>query len=369
MRGLYRHLPKVVRPGASRPGSVAFPASERGGRTRKEAERMRWRLAATSILVIGIVAAACSGTGNRAVVVYTSVDQPFSEPILDQFEEETGIEVQAVYDTEATKTTGLVSRLLAERDRPQADVFWSSEIAQTLSLTEEGILASYDSPEAAGIPAEFRDPESRWTGIGYRARILLVNTDLMVPGEYPASIFDLTDDDLSGDQKAIANPLFGTTATHAAVLYAALGAERAQSFFQDLADRGVRVVDGNSVVRDMVVAGEIHYGMTDTDDAQIAIDAGEPVEIVFPDQEGMGTLLIPNSVALVADGPNPEQARALIDYLVSRELERSLVDDGFFYGSLRDIGGEQLRAVVVSWPEVAGATEQAKEDVQSVLLR
>ena len=81
---------------------------------------------------------------------------------------------------------------------------------------------------------------------------------------------------------------------------------------------------GNSVVRDMVVAGEVHFGMTDTDDAQIAVDAGEPVEIVFPDQDGMGTLLIPNTVALVANGPHPQAGKRLIDFLLSRSVEERM---------------------------------------------
>ncbi|MBN1964808.1 MAG: ABC transporter substrate-binding protein, partial [Anaerolineae bacterium] len=88
---------------------------------------VRWLLQ----LVVGLLLVACSpDTGaTNAVVVYVSVDQPHAEPVLARFEEQTGIDVQAVYDTEATKTTGLVTRLYAEREQPQADVFWSSEIA------------------------------------------------------------------------------------------------------------------------------------------------------------------------------------------------------------------------------------------------
>ena len=323
----------------------------------------------TLMLVTALLAAACSGDGTDAVVVYTSVDQPFSEAVLEEFEAETGIEVRAVYDTEATKTTGLVSRLVAEKDRPQADVFWSSEIAQTLWLTDQGIFTGYASPAAADIPREFKDAESRWTGFGYRARILLVNTDLVDPADSPSSIFDLVSGVTPGTNMAVANPLFGTTATHLAALYASLGETEARAFVQALADQEVRVVDGNSVVRDMVAAGEVRFGMTDTDDALIAVEAGEPVEIIFPDQDGLGSLLIPNTAGLVAGGPNPEAGRALIDFLVSRALEDSLIEAGFFHGSLRDIGAERVRAMEVSWPQVARSNDRAKEDAQSILLR
>lgn len=68
------------------------------------------------------------GCGKKApqqeVVVYTSLDKVFSQPILEAFEKQTGIKVLAVYDSEATKTTGLVNRLIAEKDNARADVFW-----------------------------------------------------------------------------------------------------------------------------------------------------------------------------------------------------------------------------------------------------
>src|SRR3990172_742730 len=58
------------------------------------------------------------------VVVYTSVDDVFARPIAERFQQETGIEVRLVPDTEETKSTGLLNRLIAEKERPQADVFW-----------------------------------------------------------------------------------------------------------------------------------------------------------------------------------------------------------------------------------------------------
>lgn len=87
-------------------------------------------------------------TPPREVVIYTSVDQVFSEPVLKEYEQKTGVRVRAVYDVEAAKTTGLVTRLQAEKDRPQADVFWNNEFAQTIGLQESGILSPYVSPSA-----------------------------------------------------------------------------------------------------------------------------------------------------------------------------------------------------------------------------
>ena len=86
-------------------------------------------------------------TTQQQVVVYTSLDKVFSQPILEEFEHKTGIGVKAVYDSEATKTTGLVNRLIAEKDSPRADVFWNSETGRTIVLKQKGVLAPYKSPQ------------------------------------------------------------------------------------------------------------------------------------------------------------------------------------------------------------------------------
>lgn len=86
--------------------------------------------------------AGCKGKeSTQGVVVYTSLDKVFSQPVLEAFERQTGIKVLPVYDPEATKTTGLVNRLIAEKDSPQADVFWNSETGRTIVLRQKGVLA------------------------------------------------------------------------------------------------------------------------------------------------------------------------------------------------------------------------------------
>lgn len=262
---------------------------------------------------------------RREVVIYTSLDQTFSEEVLRLFEEETGIDARAVYDTEAAKTTGLVNRLLAEKDRPRADVFWNSEVARTLQLERRGVLAPYHSPAAADIPDRFKDRDGYWTGFAARARVLVANTEALDAADRPRSIFELTHSRWRGEV-ALANPLFGTTATHAAALFSVLGPERAEEYFEQLHANEVAIVAGNATSKDRVAAGELEVGFTDTDDVFVALAADQPVEMIFPDQEegGLGTLLIPNTVALIAGGPHPEEGKRLIDFILREDVERRL---------------------------------------------
>ena len=265
------------------------------------------------------------GANNKSgeVTVYVSTDRVFSEPILQTYERKTGVKVNAVYDTEETKSTGLANKLLAEKNNPQADVFWSNEPVRTLVLESRGVLRPYRSPNAEGIPATFKDPKGYWTGFSARIRVIVYNTNLVKSADAPKSIYDLTDPKWKS-QIAIADPRFGSTSFHVAALYAELGDEKADEFFRKLKANGVKIVPGNSVVRDLVVKGEVKMGLTDTDDVNVALEDKQPVAMVLPNRDGMGAPLMPNMVSLIAGAPRAEAGRKLVDYLLSPEVEREL---------------------------------------------
>lgn len=262
-------------------------------------------------------------TSSRQVVVYTSVDAVFARPICEQFERDTGIKVLLVPDTEETKSSGLLNRLIAEKERPQADVFWSGDPIRAAILKSKGVSTTYRSPAAEGLPVAYSDPEGHWIGFSARARIIIYNRNLVSDDQKPRSVNDLADPRFKG-KACMANPLFGTTSMHAAALFQVLGDERARKFFQSLTDNNVRVLSSNGEVRRRVAAGEFSIGLTDTDDAHVAIQEGKPVGMVYPDADGMGTLVVPNAAVLIAGGPHPEAGRRFIDYLLRPETELAL---------------------------------------------
>lgn len=273
-------------------------------------------------------ASAGEKTAGREVVVYTALDQNFSEPLLRRFEEKTGIRARAVYDTEAVKTVGLVNRLIAEAPRPRCDVFWNNEIVRTLLLKRRGLTQTYFSPEAAAIPAAFRDPEAHWTGFAARARVIIYNKKLLEEGAVPDRFEAIADPAWRG-RSVIGSPLFGTTSTHAAILWSHLGAQKTQEFFTAARRNGVIVAAGNAMSRDQVAQGEVPWGWTDSDDTNGALLDGKPVGFRIPEVElapggPSGILLIPNTVCLIRACPHPEEGKALIDFLLSAEVEEAL---------------------------------------------
>jgi iron(III) transport system substrate-binding protein len=266
----------------------------------------------------------CTSEDAREVVVYAALDEGFSRPIFADFEQETGITVRPKFDTEATKTVGLAQTILAEEARPRCDVFWNNEILNTLRLERAGLLREYHSPAADGYPDFAKSPGGKWHGFAARARVLVVNTDRLAEGERPTSILALGEEKWKG-RCGIAKPLFGTAATHAAVLFAALGDKEARSFFRGVKENA-QVLAGNKQVALAVAAGQLDWGVTDTDDAIIEIEGAQPVAIVYPDQgeSELGTLFIPNTLALIKGSPNPEAAERLVDYLLASAVEAKL---------------------------------------------
>jgi iron(III) transport system substrate-binding protein len=288
---------------------------------------------------------ACSPQGQgsepRQVVIYTSVDALYAGPILKRFAAETGVQVKPVYEAEAGQATGLADRLIAEKIQPSADVFWSGEFVETLLLQEKGVLQAYRSPNAADIPAIYKDPDGYWTGFAGRMRVLLVNKNKVNHDQTPASVDDLLDAAVPGEQVGIARPLSGTALDHAAAIYALRGSQQGQTFFMALKQRGAQVVDSSALVGDMVSDGRLGVGLLDSDAACTALENGAPVKIVIPDQKPaqkggptQGTLIIPNTVGIVAGAPHLAQARQLVDFLLRPETEQALVDAGWSHAPL-----------------------------------
>jgi len=275
------------------------------------------------VIVAALVWRHARKTGQGAVVVvYVSEDQVFSEPVLKDFEKETGIRVEAVYDTEEAKSTGAMNRLIAEKDNPQADVYWANEPIRAEVLKQKGISAPYFSPNAKDIPPVFKDPDGYWTGFSARARVLIVNKNVK---DRPKSILAYTDPRWKG-RAVIANPLFGTTTSQVAALFTIWGEERAKEFMAAMKRNGVAVSTSNGESADFVAAGRYAFGLVDSDDAVNRMRQGKPVAMVYPDQgeDGIGCFIVPNAAVLIKGAPHPEAARRLIDYLLSPQTERKL---------------------------------------------
>ena len=238
----------------------------------------------------------------------------------------TGIKLAIRYDSEANKAVGLYEDLVREAAKPRCDVHWNNEILATIRLQQQGILQPYASPAAKPFPPRYKATDHTWTAFAARARVLIVNTEKI--DKLPKSVWDLTRPELKG-RVAMAKPLAGTTATQAACLFQVWGDAEAEEFYRQLHANGVEIVAGNKQVAVAVGSGQYAVGLTDTDDAFAEVDRGKPVAIVFPDADAApadkrGVLFIPNTVAIIKNCPHPDDAKKLVDFLLSPEVELAL---------------------------------------------
>jgi iron(III) transport system substrate-binding protein len=335
---------------------MAINLSRSASAFRSRLPAFHFLLAAFCLLLPVLSLSACWRDASPKVVLYVSADEHVARQVINAFEQQTGVRVLMVGDTEVKKTTGLVERLRNEKSKPQADVFWSSEIFMTIELAEEGLFDKFelatgvptaesssfttDSPQPSRDsplpPARYRDPQGRWYGFAGRARVIAYAPDRLADDEVPKTWMALTQDRFRG-RIVMADPRFGTTGGHLAAMktywdrhvmpgyYAA--------FLDGLADNKVRLLaGGNAAVVDAVVRGEADLGMTDSDDVWAAQAQGHNIELIYPnhstemDERGIGTLLIPNTVALIKGAPHPVQARQLMAFLLSEHVERLLVE-------------------------------------------
>jgi iron(III) transport system substrate-binding protein len=313
---------------------------------------LKGRFAARNLFCVpgclALLAAGCGGHEPPTVVVYTSQDEVFAEPILNRFQKQTGIRVRAVYDSEAVKTVGLVNRLLTERNNPRCDVFWNNEEMRTRELAARGV---------------FRQTND-WRPLGYRTRRIVFNTHLLTAATAPRRFSEATNAEWRG-KGALAYPLFGTTATHFQALRQLWGEEGWQKWCRALAANHPFLVDGNSVVVKLVARGEASFGFSDWDDIAGAQREGLPVEAMPVTPE---TLFIANTVGVIRNCPHPEAAERLFEFICNPDVSQQLAGlralEGATPGPTQ--AGEGLR---VDWDKLLRELETATQESRQIFLR
>jgi iron(III) transport system substrate-binding protein len=285
------------------------------------------------------------GERERAVVVYTSQDQVYAEPVFSNFWRQSGIKVLPIFDSESIKTAGLVQRLLAERNHPKADVFWSNESMMSYFLVERGVLDT-----------------NAWTRVGFRTRRLIVNTNLVPSAEAPKSVEELTSPKWRG-RVAMAYPIYGTTAAHMVALRQAWGDEKWKAWCEKLVANKPFVVDGNSIVVKLVGNGEALIGLTDSDDFAAGKESGLPIASIevglVPAPTG-GCLRIFNSIGILNKPPHPAEAKAFFDYVQSEGALKGLLTANALEGTISESRLDDVQTTVV---------EETREILQKIFAR
>jgi iron(III) transport system substrate-binding protein len=249
--------------------------------------------------------------------------------------------------------TGDIQRLLAEEIATggiQADIIWLAEPSPYETYKDMGLLARYQPPADAPIPASYIDPDGFYVAGRVISMVIASNNALLSdpPADWP---------DLHEIQPtAFPGPESGAARATISALIASYG----QEFFDTLAAAGGTSVASNGVARDGVVAGDFAAVAVLDYMARQARTDGAAIDFAFP---AGGTVLIPSPIAILADSSNPEAARIVVDFVLSRSGQEIVVQLGSFYPARSDVAPpegapplDSITALEVDWRALAADT-------------
>jgi iron(III) transport system substrate-binding protein len=309
--------------------------------------RFTFHVAVLGALLFGMISGCTKKDDNKVLIIYTSQDQVYAEPILKEFSQQTGIEARAVYDSEAVKTVGLANRLLAERAHPQCDVFWNNEELRTRQLAAQNIFRK-------------KDP---WRAFGSRSRQIVVNTNHVPASFAPRTLSQLTNVTWRG-KLALAYPLFGTSATHFLAVRQAWGEARWMDWCRTLQANKPLLVDGNSMVVKLVGRGEAWIGLTDSDDIAAGQREGLPIVALTLKEDGLS---IPNTVAVIRDAPHPNSAQRFLEYIQQPDVVAKLIAASALEGA--STNAVTKPALQPDWDKLVGELEATTKQLKEIFLR
>ena len=251
-----------------------------------------------------------------SVVVYVEAPRRSARPLLKLFEEQSGIDVAAVYRDELGDH--FYDILMAETAARRVDLFWGTSPLTAIELQRAGRTAVFRTVAARAIPGQYHDPGFHWTGFAVNPRVIIYNDQLVQRSQAPRSIEDFNRLPWGG-KGVIARIARGTPAFQAAALFSLWGPERGRQFFDTVAASGNRIVENDAAVLQAVTSGESLWGIIDLDQAICARRRNEPVHIFFPDRLSLGAVVPPWVAVLMRGAPNLAQAKGLFGFLFSTD--------------------------------------------------
>lgn len=265
-----------------------------------------------SLLLVQTAAAASN------LVIYSGRNERFVLPLVEAFQEQTGIQVQLLSGDAAQ----FVHRLQAESRNPRGDVLISNDGALLEVARSMDLLQANASPSLEVIPANFRADDGSWVGLAARSRVLMYNKDLISEDEMPKSVFDLTDEQWRG-QFVITRAGNASMVSHISAIRAVYGDAFTSQFITDLLANEPTIVSGHTDIRRAVGAGEFKFGLVNNYYYHLQLD--EPVDnnvgAIYPDQgpDQMGVFVNVSGIGLVKGAPNEDNARRFIEFLLEPE--------------------------------------------------
>ncbi|OXS54469.1 hypothetical protein B1A99_26330 [Cohnella sp. CIP 111063] len=288
--------------------------------------RKKWAGALAVLLAGSVIAAGCGSDGkgkeggkSDSLTLYYSHAADWSDPIVKEFQEKTGITVNLV----GAGTGELIARIRAEKENPLGDVLWGGFVDGYAVVDD--LLEPYKSTELDSLIPEAKSPNNTWYGFNLEPMVIIYNPKLVKEEEAPKSWEDLTDPKWKG-KIAHADPVKSGSSFTAVVNMILSKPDRDQGM--DLIKRFVDNLDGKLISSSSgtfkgVADGEYSVGVTYEQGALKYVESGADLEIVYPSD---GNTLLTSGLGIVKGAKNMENAQKFVDFLLSKDVQSHIGD-------------------------------------------
>ena len=278
-------------------------------------------------LITVLVFTLTSLTYAETLTLYSGRSKSLVDPIIQQFEKETGIEVKVSY----ANTTQLAAKLRAEGGKSPASLFWAQDAGALGAVSKKGLFAKLPESILGKVPKTFRHSDGLWIATSGRARVLAYSPERVSPEALPESVFDLTQPKWRG--KIGWAPLNASFQTFVTAMRAQVGEERTEQWLRDMKTNGAKTYPKNTPIIEALAAGEIDLGLPNHY-YLFRFKKGNsnfPVEQTFFKANDPGNLVNVAGIGLLKSSENQENALKFIEYLLSAKAQQYFVSEVFEY--------------------------------------
>ena len=289
---------------------------------------------ASITVVLALVATACSiGSGDDTLTVYSGRSEELIGPLIEQFEDETGIDVAVRYGGSAE----IAATLLEEGGNSPADVVFTQDPASIGSVALAGMLAELPDNLLSIVPADLSDADGRWVGVSGRARTLVYDSTRYQPSDFPPTEDGLTDEVWAG-RVGIA-PSNGSFLAFVAAKILLDGEGETLSWLEGMAANRSPSYPKNSPIVTAVADGQLDSGLVNHYYLlrRLVERPNTTAENYFFPTASAGSLVMPAGVGIIATTSHTEDAQRFVEYLLSEKAQRYFATETFEYPLLPGI--------------------------------
>lgn len=342
-------------------------------------KKSKWMLGAAAMLALSVALAGCGGGDKKAdnkaagvkgsLMVYTSIypdiiDNMCKPNVAKAFPDMKVNWFQGGTEKVVTKITGEI-----KAKKIGADVLMVADPSYYLKLEDQKLLLPYKSKEEKNLIND-KAADGAWYAVRVCNMIIAYNADKLKAEDAPKNWTDLADPKWKG-KIAMPNPMLSGTAY---VAVGALADKYGWEYFDKLKANGLRVEEGNSAIQNKLLTGEYAAAMIlEENILKLANTKKEPLKVIYPKD---GVVQVPSPIAIFNTTKNPEGAKALVDWWLSKEGQQAVVK-GWMHsvrGDVKEpIGSVPTKGLTdgkikVDWRKLADNNAKIKEEFRKRVM-